>query len=241
MTAAAVAPLAETGLPAADSFAEVHTPNMTTIEQVSEFLECDPKRMIKTIVFDAGRTPLVALVRGDHEVNEPKLARAAGVDGLVPAERDMIRRLTNAEVGFAGPVGLDARIICDQAVSVLHDGVTGANKTDHHLIHDGSCLQAGGCSIAAKGHRVEGKVLDHSLPIISLPRAGPGRTGRSSAGEPGSSPGLLRGQSIAGEGDNGFSRHHRRRCLGLSIDLVWGASRQPVGVPSRYVVLVEDR
>lgn len=132
---AAVGPLPETGAPTTAPFAEVHTPDMTTIEQVSGFLQCDPKQMIKTIIFDAGGRPLVALVRGDHEVSESKLARVAGVTGLIPAGPEMIRRLTNADVGFAGPVGLEARIICDQAVSVLHDGVTGANKTNYHLIH----------------------------------------------------------------------------------------------------------
>jgi len=122
---------------------EVHTPGFKTIDEVSGFLKCKPEQMIKTIIYVADDQPLIALVRGDHEVNESKLARAAGVKRVTPADPDMIRRVTGAEVGFAGPVSLpplprgdqggSVRIIADQAVSVMTDAVTGANKTDHHL------------------------------------------------------------------------------------------------------------
>jgi len=113
---------------------EVHTPNMTTIAQISEFLNCQPQQMIKTLIYRAGEDVLVALVRGDHEVNESKLARAGGFEAVELADDETIRRLTHAEVGFAGPVKLDAsRMIVDYDVVGITDGVTGANKTDHHL------------------------------------------------------------------------------------------------------------
>ena len=89
--------------------------------------------MIKTIIYQAEGKPLVALVRGDHEVNEAKLARAAGVSSVEPGDPELIREVTGAEVGFAGPVGLTCRVIADQAVTVMHDAVTGANKTDYHI------------------------------------------------------------------------------------------------------------
>lgn len=116
---------------------EVHTPNQRTIDEISGFLKRPPTRMIKTLIFKtADGKPLVALVRGDHEINESKLRRAAGValEGL--ADEATIRTLTGAEVGFAGPQDLQgrgARIICDQAVSVMHDAASGANKTDYHV------------------------------------------------------------------------------------------------------------
>ncbi len=115
------------------SLCEVHTPGLSTITDVSKFLRCTPQQMIKTIIYEADKKPLVALVRGDHEVNESKLRRAAGVKSLAQAEPAMIKQVTGADVGFAGAVGLNARIIIDQAVTVMHDGVTGANKTDYHL------------------------------------------------------------------------------------------------------------
>jgi prolyl-tRNA synthetase len=112
---------------------EVHTPGLSTIEEVSGFLGCRPRDLIKTIIYEADGEPLVALVRGDHEVNESKLARAAGLSLATTAEPDLIKKVTGAEVGFAGPVGLTARTIADQAVTVMHDAVTGANKTDYHI------------------------------------------------------------------------------------------------------------
>jgi prolyl-tRNA synthetase len=112
---------------------EVHTPNVSTIEEVSGFLKCEPRKMIKTIIYEADGEPLVALVRGDHEVNEAKLRRVVGVSAVEAADPELIRKVTGAEVGFAGPVGLNARVIVDQAVTAIHDGVTGANKTDYHL------------------------------------------------------------------------------------------------------------
>ena len=113
--------------------AEVHTPNLSTIDEVSAFLTCSPTKMIKTIIYEADGKALVALVRGDHEVNEAKLRRLADVSSLEPAGPDLIKEVTGADVGFAGPVGLTARVIADQAVTVMHDAVTGANKTDYHI------------------------------------------------------------------------------------------------------------
>jgi len=130
---AEVAPLSGGDGGGDDPLEKVHTPGFATIDEVSGFLKCRPSQMIKTIIYEANGSPLVALVRGDHEVNEAKLAKVAGVPGVTPAEPDLIKRLTGAEVGFAGPVGLDARVIADQAVTVMRDAVTGANETDYHL------------------------------------------------------------------------------------------------------------
>jgi prolyl-tRNA synthetase len=112
---------------------EVHTPGHATIEEVSKLLKCQPSDMIKTIVYSADDTPVVALVRGDHEVNEAKLRKHLGCKSLELASVETIRKVTGADVGFAGPVGLSGvRIIADQAVTIMHNAVTGANKTDYH-------------------------------------------------------------------------------------------------------------
>lgn len=117
----------------AASVKEVHTPGLSTIGDVSGFLKCAPADMIKTIVYEADGEPLVALVRGDHEVNEGKLRRFTKAKSLALASPELIRKVTGAEVGFAGPVGLKARFVTDQAVSLMHNAATGANKTDYHL------------------------------------------------------------------------------------------------------------
>ncbi len=130
---AAVAPIPDPGCDQLADLTEVHTPGLKTIDEVSRFLKCAPADMIKTIIYQHREGLIVALVRGDHDVNEGKLSRHAGVSNLEPATPDQIRKLTGAEVGFAGPVGLNARMVADQAVTVMHNAVTGANKTDYHI------------------------------------------------------------------------------------------------------------
>ena len=114
---------------------EVDTPGRTTIEEVSAFLDVTPDRMIKTLIYDADGQAVAALVRGDHEINETKLADAVGAEALELATDETIREVTGAPTGFAGPVGLkEVKIVSDYAVNRVRDGVTGANKEDAHLV-----------------------------------------------------------------------------------------------------------
>ncbi len=113
----------------------VSTPKVTTIDQVSEFLQVEPGTLVKTLIYKVGGEPVAVLVRGDHEVNETRLAKVLGQDGIGLADEEAIVNITGAPMGFAGPVGLDIRIIADQAVSVLKNAVTGANKADTHLVN----------------------------------------------------------------------------------------------------------
>jgi prolyl-tRNA synthetase len=127
---------------AVPAMAEVHTPNVGTIEAVCNFLATAPADMIKTIIFSAPQdkqaAPLVvvALVRGDHEINESKLKAAAGGLELALADEATIKSLTGAAIGFAGPQGLAGRVcklVVDHAVAAMAFGATGANKTDYHV------------------------------------------------------------------------------------------------------------
>ncbi len=131
---AEVAAPADPGCPAEAPLQQVHTPGLTSVEQVSAFLKCRPADMIKTMIFEADGEPVVVLVRGDHEVNEAKLRKASGAQQVAPAPPAVIAALTGAPVGFAGPVGLHARILVDHAVGVMHNAVTGANSADTHLV-----------------------------------------------------------------------------------------------------------
>ena len=79
---------------------------------------------------------MAVLVRGDHEVNEAKLARVLRAPALKLASAATIERLTHAPVGFTGPVGLGrVRVIADSAAMGVVNGGTGANKAEAHLIH----------------------------------------------------------------------------------------------------------
>jgi prolyl-tRNA synthetase len=124
----------------------VHTPNAGRIDEVCPVLGSQPRDMIKTLIYVAadprvGRSaakPLrvVALVRGDHEINEHKLHKAAGV-ALELADPATIEEVTGAAVGFAGPHGLIDKIdklIIDRDVAVMRNAATGANQTDYHVV-----------------------------------------------------------------------------------------------------------
>ena len=117
---------------AGDSPEKVHTPDMRTVEEVCGFLDIEPTSLVKTMIYNTGKDIVAALVRGDHEVNEAKLRRLLGVENLELADEEMIARATGAPKGFAGPVGLNVRIVADMS---LDDGpyVTGANEHDYHL------------------------------------------------------------------------------------------------------------
>ena len=116
------------------SLAEVHTPNARTIDEVAAFLGTASSMFVKTLIYSADGKPVVVLVRGDHTVNDVKLARLVGAAELELAPEAMVVAVTGAPVGFAGPVGLTGvPIYADHAVTVLQSAVTGANKADFHI------------------------------------------------------------------------------------------------------------
>ena len=124
------------GVGAIAAMEEVHTPDVGSIEAVCEFLETQPAEMIKTLIYSAGERTIVALIRGDHDSNDNKLTRAAGVESVELAGESVIQGITGAAVGFAGPMGLAEKIdklVIDHAVAAMAVGVTGANKTDYHV------------------------------------------------------------------------------------------------------------
>jgi prolyl-tRNA synthetase len=115
---------------------EVDTPGITTIEKVAEFLKCKPESMIKTLIYVADGNPVAVLVRGDHEVNEVKLAAVISAKKLVLADEAEVEKVTGGPLGFSGPCGLKGiDIIVDHAIATVTNGVTGANKKDKHLLN----------------------------------------------------------------------------------------------------------
>ncbi|HEX6272619.1 MAG TPA: proline--tRNA ligase [Polyangiaceae bacterium] len=133
---AASKPLAAEG-PSGDAppMERVHTPGHGSIEDVSKFLGLDPKRFLKTLVYVAGGEVVLAVVRGDHEVNEVKLARAFGVGEVHLAPAPEVEKATGAAVGFAGPPGFAGKVVIDRDAASVRDAVTGANATDYHQKH----------------------------------------------------------------------------------------------------------
>lgn len=116
------------------------TPGAYTVEDVARVLHVTPDKLIKLLVFTADGEPVVALVRGDHELNEPKLRALLKCSELEKASEEVYTQVTGSPVGFAGPQGLKQRnpkvkIFADHYVKGVVNGVAGGNETDVHVIH----------------------------------------------------------------------------------------------------------
>lgn len=114
---------------------EVHTPGAATIKELEEFLKTSPDKFAKTLVYEADGKTVVVVVRGDREVNEIKVSNAIGsVIEFALATDDVVRKVTNAEVGFAGPIGINADyVFIDKEIVEQRNIVVGANKTEYHI------------------------------------------------------------------------------------------------------------
>jgi len=121
--------------PPEESVGRVHTPGHGAIEDVATLLGVAKSAMLKSLLYVAGEQTVMAVVRGDHEVNEVRLARTLGVDEVFLASEKDVVRVTGAGVGFAGPVGFKGKVVVDRAATLVATGVTGANDTDWHLKH----------------------------------------------------------------------------------------------------------
>lgn len=115
------------------------TPEAHTIEQLVNFLGVDARNFAKTIIYKIDGKYVAAMVRGDREVNEVKLKNLVGGVDIELAEPFAVREITHAEVGFAGPIGLEIPVYADHEVMKMHAMVIGANETNKHFINVEPC------------------------------------------------------------------------------------------------------
>lgn len=113
----------------------IDTPNAKTIEEVTAFLNKNPKDFVKTLIYKIDGQFVALCLRGDHEVNETKvlkLLKATEIEMAAPFE---VLEVTNAPVGFAGPIGLKIPIYADHQLQVMSNFIVGANQQDKHLLN----------------------------------------------------------------------------------------------------------
>jgi len=118
-----------------EDLVEVSTPAATTIAEVAELLDVGADRLVKTLVYETEEGPVLALVRGDRDLNEAKLASFLGAQHLKMAGDEVVQQVTGAPAGFAGPVGLPKKIrmVGDISIRDSANFVVGANKADAHF------------------------------------------------------------------------------------------------------------
>jgi prolyl-tRNA synthetase len=112
------------------------TPDMKTITDVAAFLGMSADRTIKTLIYssDAG-DHVMAILRGDHELNEIKLKNCLGWAEIQMASEEDILAITGSPIGFLGPRDMKMKVpvIADLAVAGLVNTVIGANEKDMHF------------------------------------------------------------------------------------------------------------
>ena len=111
------------------------TPNAKTIDALEKHYDVPAANSIKTLFVEDAEGALVALVlRGDHQLNEIKAEKIAGMSQpLRMAQETAVKNATGASFGSLGPVGLQTRVVVDRAASVLVNFVCGANEDDKHF------------------------------------------------------------------------------------------------------------
>ena len=120
---------------AAETLRKLDTPTQKTCEDVAALLGIALQRTVKSVAVMGADGFVLALVRGDHAVNEIKLGKLAGLaDYRLATETEILEHL-GSEPGFLGP--LDAkrpiRVVADREVAAMADFVVGANERGFHL------------------------------------------------------------------------------------------------------------
>jgi prolyl-tRNA synthetase len=111
------------------------TPGTKTIAAVADFLGLPADRTVKTLAYRTDKGLVIALVRGDHEVNEIKVQNAVGCIALEMADEASIAAAGTAP-GFMGPIGIKgAIVVADNTVMKMHNTVVGANQADRHYVN----------------------------------------------------------------------------------------------------------
>lgn len=114
----------------------VETPNVKTIADLAAFLNVEAKQVIKSVAFDVDGEIVLALVRGDYEINETKVKAILEADIVELLAEERIVKDLKSVPGYLGPIGLDqVKILADYSVKGMQGAVVGANQKDKHILH----------------------------------------------------------------------------------------------------------
>jgi prolyl-tRNA synthetase len=113
-----------------------HTPGQKTIAELARFTGLPETSQMKSLVMVADGKPVLAMLRGDHQLSETKFASAVGATEVRPAYPHEIIEWFGAAAGSLGAVGVkNMTILTDAALEGRRNMITGANEDDYHLRH----------------------------------------------------------------------------------------------------------
>ncbi len=113
----------------------IETKNAKSIDEVTQFLNKSSSEFVKTLIYSIDGEPYACLVRGNRDVNETKLRKLLCATEVELASPETVLAVTEAQVGFAGPINIKCPIIMDDEVATMHNFVVGANQTDYHYLN----------------------------------------------------------------------------------------------------------
>ncbi len=115
---------------------KVSTPDAKTINEVSEFLGIPKEKLVKSLLYKIDGEFVLALVRGDDDLNEVKLKNLLNGKFIFPATPEEVKSVIGASVGSIGPVGVkNVKIVADYRIKNMFNFVTGANEDGYHFIN----------------------------------------------------------------------------------------------------------
>jgi prolyl-tRNA synthetase len=129
---------------ASQAMSEVATPGKMACADVAEYLQVPLTQIVKSIAIvsepedGSAKTFALLLLRADHELNEIKVSKLAGLNPFRFATDDEVAEYLGCKPGYIGPVGTDVkgrgmRVVADRSAAVMADFVCGANKAGFHL------------------------------------------------------------------------------------------------------------
>jgi prolyl-tRNA synthetase len=120
---------------------KIHTPGKMACADVAKFLNVSLEQIVKSIAVvsekeDGSSTFALLLVRGDHELNEIKASKIAGLNPFRFATEEEVIAHLGCKPGFIGPAGIDGKkvaVFADRSVAVMSDFICGANEAGYHM------------------------------------------------------------------------------------------------------------
>lgn len=116
---------------------KVHTKDIKTIDELKDFFNLPSEKFVKTLIYKVKDEIVAVLIPGNRELNDTKLINYFKVPEheVEMADSSVVKEITGAEVGFAGPINLEKeiRVLIDSRVSEMKNFIVGANETDYHI------------------------------------------------------------------------------------------------------------
>lgn len=113
---------------------KIFTPDIKTINQLEQYLNIPKSKFIKTMIYNSDGEKILFLLRGDFNVDENKLKKYLNSKEFNIEDEKFITKILGLPVGFLGPINMsEYRIIADNSIKSIVNGVCGANEINYHI------------------------------------------------------------------------------------------------------------